>query len=200
MLAMSKQRSAEKMVRLRSIAAKVAVLALLFSFSSEEAFAQGFIRKKSDLPDASRFYMARQQITITDESPIINRRSGDGGGSAGGGGASGPRPLSKAGWQPYSQMIPGLKTSLPKVNNGVPVKEPIAIPRVPKGRTSGLNAVAQKAKPAYPSSNPNAVSAYTPYNGYGGSAPGAGYDQANMQSRTNVRGSVLHWARSRRNH
>jgi hypothetical protein len=189
------------MVRRYLTAARAVVLALLLSISCQTAFAQGFVKKNSDLPDASKFYMARQQITITDDSPIINRKDGGGGKGKNGALPSGPLPLPKSGWQPYSQTMPGLQTSLPKVNNGVPVKAPPISAKAKKAKGGGLQAVAHKSKPAAPQPNPNAVQAYAPYKGYGAPASGSGSaDNVERQSNTNVKGSLLHWARGRRHY
>ena len=68
-------------------------------------------------PNLGHFYMGRQQITIENNTPIINDRTG---GTTGGGGNGGllsrPVPLPQAGWQPYAPIeTPGINPNLPKV-------------------------------------------------------------------------------------
>lgn len=167
------------------------------SFQGTPASAQGFINKDThDLPDASKFYMARQQITITDDGPIINdQRTGAGAAAAGMGGMPrGPVPLPKAGWQPYSSTLPGVRSGLPQVNNGVPPR----MPDPPRG-PSGIRANAGNLRPRPKAAAPRTptVQSYKAYKGYGpGSSGGtSGYGNSGSSSSTSVKGSVLHWAR-----
>lgn len=157
-------------------------------------------------PNMGHFYMARQQITITDEAPMVNDQRTMPGAPAAGGGQGAlmnrPIPLPKAGWVPYSASVPGLSTSLPKVNNGVPPKAPPVDPNAMRARAGKLKPA--KASSPKPPQGPVAVRSYTPYKGYG--APAAvpapaqvgGSGNMSMDSSTNVRGSVLHWARKKR--
>ena len=162
--------------------------------SSLPALAQ----RQSD-PNIGHFYMARQQITITDDAPSVNdQRTTPAAAAAGVGGLPGrPAGLPRAGWMPYSQSIPSLRTTLPKTNNGVPEKAPP--PPQPsaaamRARAGALKASAPKPKASTPSAP--VVKAYTPYKQYEPDSAAAG--SAAMNSNANVRGSVLHWARNRR--
>lgn len=158
-------------------------------------------------PNLRNFYMARQQITITDDGPLINdQRTVPQPGAAGGGPGAGGMPglpvgLPRAGWQPYSSQIPSVRTALPKVNNGVPPKMPPATPGGLSGKAGALKAKpGAVAKPAAPAG----VQSYQAYKGYGGnltpstsSGSGSG-GAAGYSSTSNVQGSVLHWARKKK--
>ncbi len=171
------------------------------------AIAPAFAQRQGD-PNMGHFYMARQQITITDEAPMVNdQRTNPAAAQASGSGGmpGGPMALPRAGWQPYSQSIPSLRTSLPKTNNGVPEKAPPPPPVGMRGRAGGLingARTASKPKSSRPTtaSAPSApvVKAYSPYKQYEPDSAAAG--SAAMQSNSNVRGSVLHWARPRKNY
>jgi hypothetical protein len=159
--------------------------------------------QRNDNPNLGHFYMGRQQITITDDAPMVNdQRTNGSGAPAGANGALGGRaPLPAAGWQSYSPVGSGLSTNLPKVNNGVPKPAPPQAnkpPRAMKGNAGALGA--GKGKPATPQGDPNAVKTYKPYTRYANpdSAGVSASDIANQQSSSNVKGSVLHWARGRR--
>lgn len=164
-------------------------------------------------PNMGHFYMARQQIQITDDSPVINYK---GGGAPGQMGAQGmapgaPMPLPRAGFQRFSQTLPSYSNTLPQVNNGVP-KAP---PPVRQNLNSGMQAKAGNLKPSKkkaaakgkkPDAAPKAVTtpkAYSPYKGYDPKIAPPPSHSANAQggggarSDTKVRGSVLHWARGR---
>jgi len=162
--------------------------------------------QKADDPNMGHFYMGRQQVTITDDAPIVNDQRTNGGGTPQGmnGALPGrPRGLPTAGWQSYSPITPSLSTNLPKVNNGVP--KPVApvaakTPKGLKGNAGGLGAgagAAGKGKSPTPQGDPNVVKTYKPYTRYQNpdSAGISASDNANQQSTSNVRGSVLHWAR-----
>ncbi|MCA9804908.1 MAG: hypothetical protein KC777_23220 [Cyanobacteria bacterium HKST-UBA02] len=163
-------------------------------------------------PNMGHFYMARQQIQITDDSPVINYK---GGGAPGQAGAQGmapgvPAPLPRAGFQRFSQTLPSYSNTLPQVNNGVP-KAP---PPVRQNLNSGMQGKAGKLKPSKkkaattkkPAAAPKAAAtpkAYSPYKGYDPKTAPPPSHTANAHagggSRTDakVRGSVLHWARGR---
>lgn len=155
-------------------------------------------------PNLNHFYMGRQQITITDETPLVHdKTTGTAGGASSNGALPGrPVPLPSAGFQSYTPetSLPNTK-SLPKVINGVP-------PKTPPPQTSGSKAKQGKlqsrkviAGPATTGS-PKGVSAYKPYATY--STPSAttssAQGSANQQSSSNVRGNLLHWARGNRGH
>ncbi|MBX9951993.1 MAG: hypothetical protein K2Y39_22665 [Candidatus Obscuribacterales bacterium] len=210
-----------KLFALTSASAFLALLACGCAWQG--ALAQGYA---TDNPNMGHFYMARRQITITDEAPAVNdqRTNPQAGGGAGPGVAPGMgRALPKAGWTPYSQFVPGLSTNLPKTANGVPV--PAAAPPDPagmRGKAGKLkSSKTASSKPKTSTGGPPSVKAYTPYKGYGapaqmiknggnnvpnftaggssgGGNSGTGYNYGSSQTETNVRGSVLHWARVKR--
>lgn len=163
------------------------------------ANAQGFINKKQDLPDASHFYMSRMQVQVVDDSPVITRQAGNPGGQQQQGGMPPQVALPRAGFQSYTNDIPGLSTNLPKVNNGVPPKMPPKqqLPngaRGHSGKLPGNKAAVARPKPA---AGPAQVQAYAPYKGFNpnnfnGNSSGA--SASSGQTQTNVRGNVLHWA------
>jgi hypothetical protein len=161
--------------------------------------------QKLDDPNIGHFYMGRQQVTITNDAPIVNDQRTNSSGAAPGGmnGALGGRaPLPAAGWQSYSPVSPGLSTNLPKVNNGVPKPPPpAAAKKPPHGLTGNAGALgAGKGKSPTPPGDPNVVKMYKPYTRYQNpdSAGVSASDNANQQSSSNVRGSVLHWARGKK--
>lgn len=192
---------------------------------------QGALAQPSENPNMGHFYMARRQITITDDAPAVNdqRTNPQPGAAAGRGAAPGMgRNLPKAGWTPYSQFVPGLSTNLPKTVNGVPV--PVTAPppdpsgmRGKAGKLKSSKSSSAKSKTA--SGGAPAMKTYTPYKGYGappqmvkgggggttsspnythmggGSSPpgiSTGSGASYGKTETNVRGSVLNWARARR--
>jgi hypothetical protein len=140
-------------------------------------------------PNFKHFYMARQQVQVIDESPIITNQTG-GGGQGGQGAPQGVQPLPKAGFQSYFQGSPQTPNNLPKVFNGVPPK----LPPAPNAFPNAMNAQAGKLKPkktAAKSGYPG-LKAYKPYSGYGGSTP-KGDASGGSSTSSNVHGSVLHW-------
>ncbi|MGD9681781.1 MAG: hypothetical protein AB7W16_11415 [Candidatus Obscuribacterales bacterium] len=162
-------------------------------------------------PNMGHFYMARQQIQITDDSPVINYKGGGAPGQAGAQGMApgAPVPLPRAGFQRFSQTLPSYSNTLPQVNNGVP-KAP---PPVRQNLNSGMQGKAGKLKPSKkkaaskkPDAAPKAAAtpkSYSPYKGYDPKTAPPPSHTANAHagggSRTDakVRGSVLHWARGR---
>jgi hypothetical protein len=161
------------------------------------AMAQGGFRQSD--PNIGHFYMARQQWQIIEDAPVVTGQPGSPGGAAQQMAAPNrPVPLPKAGWMPYSSSIPSVQNALPQVNNGVPKPMPAA-PAAPRG-PSGMHGKAGNLslKPKAPaSSGPPTVKAYAPYKGYGGGAPAgqSAYTGGGSSASTNVKGSVLHWAR-----
>jgi hypothetical protein len=176
---------------------------VLAALLAAPALAQG---RQSD-PNISHFYMARQQITITDDSPVVQNKVNGAPGAGGGQGAlmNAPMGLPKAGWMPYSQEVPGLRTNLPATNNGVPQKQPPPatqhrLPIGQRGRGALLRpengSAGGKSSAPKPPANPNSVQSYAPYKQYAPESPASG--SAALNSNSAVRGSVLHWARSGR--
>ncbi len=147
--------------------------------------------------------MGRQQITITDDTPLINDKTGGAPGATQNGALPGrPVPLPSAGWQSYSPETPLPNTkSLPKVINGVPPKAPPPSQAAGrKGKAGQLGATKTKAKAPPYNGAPNGVSAYKPYATYSnpGAAAQSASGSAGKQSSSNVRGNLLHWARGNR--
>lgn len=155
-------------------------------------------------PNIGHFYMARQQVSITDDSPVINNRVNGGaapGAQMPGNGAlpAGPMPLAPARWQSFAPppTAPSLSTSLPQVNKGLPTKG--AMPgtgnrgntgRLPgKGGRGGggSNPAATISKPSVP-----VAAGYTPYKKFAVEAPAA--TSIGNGANGKVYGDVLHWA------
>src|SRR5277367_34093 len=165
---------------------------------------------QNENPNLRNFYMGRQQWDIIPNAPIVNDRTG-GAAAPGDGGMSGSMPqqrqtaLPQAGWNSYAPAVspPGLSTSLPKVNNGVPTK-PAQLPAGKRGKPGALIG-AKKPTPAGPKVDPNALKAYKPYNTYSNpdaaaTAVGDGTKASvkvhgNVVDQPPVRNSALHWAR-----
>lgn len=160
--------------------------------------AQGGFRQTD--PNMGHFYMARQQWQIIEDAPVVTGQPGSPGGAAQQMAAPNrPVPLPKAGWMPYSSSIPSVQNALPQVNNGVPKPMPAA---PPPSRPSGMHGKAGNLnlKPkAQTASGPPAVKSYSSYKGYGGGLPSGQAASASAgggsSASTNVKGSVLHWAR-----
>jgi hypothetical protein len=98
-------------------------------------------------------------------------------------------------------------SGLPQVVNGVPPKPTMrqAVPVTPRSAKAGKYK-GGGAKPAPRPSGPVTAKTYAPYNGYGGGTPvtssapthGNGtYGQSSVSASTGVRGSLLHWSRTR---
>ena len=160
--------------------------------------------QRNNNPNLNHFYMGRQQVQIIDDSPIIMNRPGGAGGSGNMNGSLPNRPIAlpHAGWQSYTPaQPPGFASGLPKtVLKGVPPKP---VPNGPTGNKAKAGALAagnkgkSKGKPVTVAGSPTAVSTYKPYATYKPAQP-AGLGAAggnNQQTSTNVRSSVLHWAR-----
>ena len=139
--------------------------------------------------------MARQQITITDDGPLINNKMQQ----AAPPGAQGALPpgvqqgLPAARWSQYAPADnPSLSTSLPKVVNGVPPK--MALGQTGQRGKAGKLAVAHAKGPTAPVAKaPQGPAAYAPYKQFSPDAAITG--AANAESSGNVKGDVLHWAR-----
>ncbi len=146
-------------------------------------------------PNMGHFYMARQQITITDDGPLINNKmTQPGQPGAGAMPVAIPQGLPAARWTQYSPAEnPNLSTSLPKVVNGVPPKMPPAT-NGPTGRSGKAGKLPVAARPAVvkqPAAPTTAT--YAPYKQFSPDAAITGASSA--QSQSNVKGDVLHWAR-----
>ncbi len=169
---------------------------------SEPAMAQGGYR--NDNPNMRNFYMARQQIQITDDAPAVNdmrTNPAANPAAAAAAAAAAPRQLPRAGFNSYyTPTGAGMTNGLPQVVNGVPKAPPVAASPLPR-RGSGPTGQRATAKTMGPktASAPSSVKAYKPYQTYpeqsavGSSASGGGM----LNSTANVKGSVLHWNRRR---
>jgi hypothetical protein len=144
-------------------------------------------------PNLSHFYMGRQQITIEDNTPIINNKTGS---TAAGGGNGAllnrPVPLPQAGWQPYAPVeTPGINPNLPKVPG--PVRQ--SHKTQPNSGASGKKGHAGNLSPKlHGTSSPSNVRHYSPYAQYPPPAPNTQAAE-DLSSSTRVKGSLLHWAR-----
>jgi hypothetical protein len=194
--------STPKLPRYFALAA-ASLLGALTVAAAEPASAQGL----------KHFYMARQQVQITDDAPLVNDQrtfpqAGQPGSQMGAGAPTRPMALPRAGFQSYSSQMPGFNTSLPQVVNGVPPKDPPPVP-VKQGKKAKTGALSQ-SKDKKPTSTASAAKppvtaakAYSPYKGYnpGAAASNPAMSQvtqaSSTQSKTRVKGSVLHWARGR---
>lgn len=161
--------------------------------TTNAAFAQQGYR--TDSPNLRNFYMARQQIQIIDDSPIINNQTGDPGAAAG---LNQRQPLPKAGFGTFIPSRPMNMGPLPKVENGVPRAPLPSASNVPGGMKA--NAGKLKIKTPAKATAPAAPKAYKPYQGYGGAPTGAASTARSSQTTTSVKGDVLHWARNRKSY
>lgn len=167
----------------------------------------GFAQGRSSDPNIGHFYMARQQWQILDDAPqVYDKRSDPAAVNPQSGIPRGPAPLPRAGFMPYSSSLPsGMGAGLPQVVNGVPPK-PVSRPAQSIAARSAKAGKYKAPRPAARPSGPVTAKTYAPYNGYGGgggpvsSAPTSGngtYGQTGVSSSTGVRGSLLHWSRTR---
>ncbi len=193
-----------------------AMLVSAFLGTVQTAGAQGFIKKSTEELPKVQFYMARQQWQVVDDSPIVNYKQGAPGQQPQQPGQSGgmlnrPAPLPRAGFQQYSPQAPTFGGGLPQVVNGVPPKDvaPAPVKHGKKAKAGKLGPGGNGSQGTTTASKPNqpvsAAKAYSPYKGYNPQSPppaqGPGTGLAanqNNQTRTNVKGSVLHWARGGR--
>lgn len=163
-------------------------------------------------PNMGHFYMARQQIQITDDSPIINYKGGDPAQQQQQNPAmqqKRPAPLPKAGFNAYTPPpTAGYNPNLPSVENGVPRRElPAAGPALNHGdgvkrSPKSKQAKAGSLKPGAPGKQATAntggfngpTKTYAPYKGYdpNNSPISSSYASSgnNQQVKTKVRGAL----------
>jgi len=145
-------------------------------------------------PNLNHFYMGRQQITIENNTPVINDRTG--GTACGGGNGALPNrrmPLPQAGWQPYAPVeTPGINPNLPKVPAPIRQSHNAQSHTTAAGKKGHAGNLAAGAHGK--SSSPNGIRSYSPYAQY---PPPATNTQAaeELGTSTHVKGSLLHWAR-----
>jgi hypothetical protein len=137
--------------------------------------------------------MARQQIQIIDDSPIINNQTGDPAAQAG---MNQRQALPKAGFGTFIPARPTNMGPLPKVENGVP-RAPLPSASTVSGMKANAGKLKTKSAPKA-AAKPAAPKAYKPYQGYGGAPTGAAVSSGGSQTTTNVKGNILHWARSKK--
>lgn len=152
---------------------------------------------RNDNPNLRNFYMARQQIQITDDVPAVNdMRTNPQPAQAGAAAApqlARPQALPRAGFSSYmSGLAPGAGASLPSASNGVP-KLPAAGPNLTGRQAQSSGSVRPKAPPAPKA--PVVAKTYAPYATKPVSS--AASSGAGMQTSTSVQGSVLRWNRKR---
>jgi hypothetical protein len=165
-------------------------------------------------PNLGHFYMGRQQVTITDDSPQVNDQrtqpAPPGQQGAAGGVPNRPVALPRASFAQYSNNLPTLQGSLPRTVNGVPPKAPPNAGVSPKMAKTGAYKNKQAAVAKAAPSGPPVLKSYAPVQGYGAgaqSAPRPVSASAGGSSSTAVRGSLLnqsgtsalHWSRTRSN-
>lgn len=159
------------------------------------------LAQRSSDPNIGHFYMARQQIQITDEAPVVyDKRTGPSAGQQAGALPSGPAPLPRAGFNAYSSSMPSsMGAGLPEVVNGVPRRLPSPPPGInPKSGKAGAYKLKKAAAPR--PSGPTTAKTYSSYKGYGAGNPvvaSPSYSSGGSSS-TAVKGSLLHWSRSNR--
>ncbi len=170
-------------------------------------------------PNMGHFYMGRQQIQITDDTPIVNYKGGDPAQQQQQNPAlqqtqKRPVPLPRAGFTGYTPppTASGFNPNLPSVENGVPRRElPAAGPALDHGDGStrrgpkGKQAKAGSLKPGAGGKQATANSgsftgptkSYAPYKGYDpsnspiSSSYSSSYSGGNSnQVKTKVRGSL----------
>ena len=180
-------------MKMAFVLAGMSFLATVAALMPGSAEAQDY---RNDNPNMRNFYMARQQVQITDDAPTVNdMRTVPG--APGSAAVAGPRPLPRAGFGSYVNptLVGGsMSSGLPQVVNGVPKAPPAAAPRKsPTGQRATANKIKATAAPA------NTVKAYKPYQTYPAAAPaGSGASGGSMiNSSSNVSGSVLHWNRKK---
>lgn len=144
--------------------------------------------KAGDNPNMGHFYMARQQIQITDDSPIVNYKGGDPAQQQQNNPMmqqqKRPAPLPRAGFTGYTPppTASGFNPNLPSVENGVPKRElPAAGPALnhgdgssshkgPKGKQAKAGSLKPGAGGKQATANPGTFTGptktYAPYKGY----------------------------------
>lgn len=152
---------------------------------------------RNDNPNLRNFYMARQQIQITDDVPAVNDLRTNPQPAQPGAAApvpSAPQALPRAGFNSYMSGLAGGagRNTLPSASNGIPKLAP-AGPNLTGRQAQPVGKVNAKA-PAAPKAPPIAKT-YTPY----ATKPVAasGNSGAGLNTSTSVQGSVLHWNRKR---
>jgi hypothetical protein len=185
----------------------LAVSAVSAILLASPALAQGYGRNSD--PNLGHFYMARQQIQILDDVPVVyDKRSAPAQANPQSGLPQGPAPLPRAGFNSYSSALPtGMGAGLPQVVNGVPRKIPQSSnPTQVQANRAKAGAYKPKSGATPRPSSPAVAKTYAPYQGYGapnsvgssGPTPGnSTYGQSSVKSSTGVKGNLLHWSRSR---
>jgi hypothetical protein len=165
-------------------------------------------------PNMGHFYMARQQIQITDDSPVINYKGGDPAQQQQNNPMAQqkrPAPLPKAGFNAYTPppQASGYNPNLPSVENGVPRRElPAAGPSLnhgdgakhgPKSKQAKAGSLKPGAGGKQATANSGGFSGptktYAPYKGYdpNNSPISSSYSAStgnNQQVKTKVRGAL----------
>lgn len=178
---------------MKNVLLLASILALVSGSAGSSALAQ-----RGDNPNMKNFYMARQQVQITDEAPVVNdMRTNPAAAqqsSAAAAAAGAAQPLPRAGFgSNMGAYRPPAGNGLPQVNNGVPAKLPETVNGVKQGMKAG-NAGKLKGKtaPAPAPQQPVVIKTYKPYATTPVSGGGSG---SLLNSSTSVKGSVLHWNR-----
>lgn len=170
----------------------VLLLASTLSFMLLSAGTQ-VLAQRSDNPNLRNFYMARQQIQITDDAPAVNdmRTNPAAAQQSAAAAAAAAQPLPRAGFSTNMGAYHSGPSALPKVNNGVPAKLPTTVDGVNRPGLKASNA--GKVKPKAPApQQPMVAKSYKPYATTPAISQG-GSSGSLLNSSTNVKGSVLHW-------
>jgi len=180
---------------------KVLVVASTLAVFSGALSALPVLAQRSDNPNLKMFYMARQQIQITDDAPAVNdmRSNPAAAQSAAAAAQAAQGALPRAGFMSNMGAYHGspMSGALPTVNNGLPKALPqtaTGLPGQPQGQSAG-NAGKLKIKKASPAAaRPTQVVAKT-YRPYATTPQQSGGSGSLLNSSTSVNGSVLHWNR-----
>ena len=157
--------------------------------------------QRNDNPNIRNFYMARQQVQIYDDAPMVNdMRTAPGAAGAPAPAVTAPQQLPRAGFNTYMSGYAGgnARAGLPQVINGVPPK----LPSAPALTGQKAHAGKLKAKSPPAPKGPAVAKSYQPYATYqpaatGGSTAPASSSGSMLNSSGSVRGSVLHWNKKR---
>ncbi len=165
----------------------LSMLALTYGALAAPVHAQG---SRNDNPNMRNFYMARQQVQITDDAPAVNDLRSNPGAPQ----PAVPQPgqgLPRAGFSTFMSGYNGgnARSALPTVNNGVPK----ALPSAPGLTGQKANAGKLKAKAPAAPKGPAVAKTYTPYATTPTPVANSGSSGSLLDSSTSVKGSVLHW-------
>jgi hypothetical protein len=183
-------------ILLKPQAAPAGLVVILSTFLASCLPVSAQYSSKMDDPNYKHFYMGRQEIEVLDNSPIVKYRRSAGAGGGQTGGVQGPVPLPAAGFQQYSNNVPSGPSNLPKVENGVPHKLPLAAKGNPgklKAKASTQTSARLLGRSSLPSTAAKpTVAKYK--KSYQTRPESASSGAASLNSAQKVRGKLLPWA------